>query len=332
VTLGIQLFASRRRGATVKDVLRDLVSTAVLAEKAGYDVVWLAEHHGTDWNLCTDPLTVLAHLAALTNRIRLGAAVVNLSLHHPVRIAEQAALVNVLSGGRLELGIGRGFAPGDYERFGLDHHDSERLFRVHHEKLIELLGVNAETARIPTWLATTGNRHTLDLAVQHGHGVLVATHGSRLAEITEYVHARIPRPRVALTRAVHVAQTRQAAEHEIRPHLSWYVGQLADLQPGVPPPNVEDVVNSFCILGTAQECRRQMDTLRKEYRVTHLVGVFGIGGMDPAATNRALRAVVAKDPGIVRPTNDDLPTGCQLPHERSSARREHAHGPSQPRW
>jgi alkanesulfonate monooxygenase SsuD/methylene tetrahydromethanopterin reductase-like flavin-dependent oxidoreductase (luciferase family) len=88
VSLGIQLFASRRQGATARDVLRDLVDRVVLAEQCGYDVVWLAEHHGTDWNLCTDPLTVLAHLAAATTRIRLGAAVVNLSLHHPVRIAE----------------------------------------------------------------------------------------------------------------------------------------------------------------------------------------------------------------------------------------------------
>ena len=52
MTLGIQLFASRRRGTRANDVLRDLVSTAVLAEQAGYDVVWLAEHHGTDSNLC----------------------------------------------------------------------------------------------------------------------------------------------------------------------------------------------------------------------------------------------------------------------------------------
>jgi hypothetical protein len=120
VTLGVQLFASHRAGGTAQDVLRDLVSTCSPAEQAGYDVVWLAERHGTEWNLCTDPLTVLADLAALTNRIRLGAAVVNISLHHPVRMADQAALVNVLSAGRLELGIGRGFAPRDYERFGLD--------------------------------------------------------------------------------------------------------------------------------------------------------------------------------------------------------------------
>lgn len=192
MSIGVQLFASRRQGATAQDVLRDLVNKAVLAEQCGYDVVWLAEHHGTDWNLCTDPLTVLAHLAAATTRIRLGAAVVNLSLHHPVRIAEQAALVHALSGDRLELGVGRGFAPADYDRFDLDRRDSDRLFRTHHEKLIDLLSDNVETAQIPTWLATTGSTRTLDLAVENGHGLLVAAHGTKLAQIADYVHARAP--------------------------------------------------------------------------------------------------------------------------------------------
>lgn len=209
------------------------------------------------------------------------------------------------SGGRLELGIGRGFAPGDYERFGLHRHDSERLFRVHHEELIELLSGKAETARIPMWLATTGNRHTLDLALQRGHGVLVATHGSRLAKITEYVCARTPRPSVALTRTVHVAATRQAAEREIRPHLPWFVGQLASLRPRVPPPNFQDVLNTFCILGTGQECHLQMDALRKDYGVTDLVGVFGmaawtrqprIGHFEPSSP-RMLSAVSATTDG-----------------------------------
>lgn len=291
MSLGIQLFASRRQGATARDVLHDLVDKAVLAEQCGYDVVWLAEHHDTDWNLCTDPLTVLAHLAAATTRIRLGAAVVNLSLHHPVRIAEQAALVDALSGGRLELGIGRGFAPADYDRFDLDRRDSDRLFRTHHEKLTSLLNSNVETAQIPTWLATTGNQQTLDLAVKHGHGLLVAAHGTKLAQITDYVHGRAPQLRMALARAVHVAASRQAAEREIRPYLSWYIEQLANLQPSAPSPALNDVLGTFCVVGTNQECHRQLHALRVACGLTDLVAVFGIGGMDPATANRALRSL-----------------------------------------
>jgi alkanesulfonate monooxygenase SsuD/methylene tetrahydromethanopterin reductase-like flavin-dependent oxidoreductase (luciferase family) len=84
-------------------------------------------------------------------------------------------LVDALSGGRLELGLGRGFAPADYDRFDLDRRDSNRLFRTHHEKLIDLLGSCMETAKIPIWLATTGSQQTLDLAVKWKSPALVHT-------------------------------------------------------------------------------------------------------------------------------------------------------------
>jgi alkanesulfonate monooxygenase SsuD/methylene tetrahydromethanopterin reductase-like flavin-dependent oxidoreductase (luciferase family) len=161
--------------------------------------------------------------------------------------------------------------------------------------LIDLLNSDVETSQIPTWLATTGSQHTLDLAVKHGHGLLIAAHGSKLAQITDYAHAQAPQLRVALARAVHVAASRQAAEREIRPHLAWYIEQLTRLQPGAPSPTLNDVLNTFCVVGTDQECRRKLHALRVEYRVTDLIGVFGIGGMDPAAANRALRSLAAAE-------------------------------------
>lgn len=100
---------------------------------------------------------------------------------------------------------------------------------------------------------------------------------------------------MALTRAVHVAASKQAAEHEIRPHLSWYIEQLGSLQPGAPSPKLDDVLNTFCILGTGQGCDRRLRALRMAYRVTDLVGVFGIGGMDVATTNRALQALTVAE-------------------------------------
>jgi hypothetical protein len=106
---------------------------------------------------------------------------------------------------------------------------------------------------------------------------------------------------VALTRAVHVAASKQVAEREIRPHLSWYIEQLASLQPGAPSPKLDDVLNTFCILGTGQQCRQQLHALRMEYRVSDLVGVFGIGGTDPAAANRALRSLAEIERRHVEP-------------------------------
>jgi len=74
---------------------------------------------GSDTGLL-EPLTALTYLAAVTDRVRLGTAVSVLPLHHPVRFAETAATVDHLSGGRLDLGIGRGYQPGEFRGFGVD--------------------------------------------------------------------------------------------------------------------------------------------------------------------------------------------------------------------
>ena len=82
--------------------------------------MWLTEHHFSRHGIVSDSLMVLAHLAARTSSVRLGTAVSVLPLHHPVRLAEAAATVDQLSGGRLDLGIGRGYQPGEFRGFGVD--------------------------------------------------------------------------------------------------------------------------------------------------------------------------------------------------------------------
>ena len=90
------------------------------ADELGFDSVWLTEHHFSRHGLVSDSLMVLAHLAARTSHVRLGTAVSVLPLHHPVRFAEAVATVDQLSRGRLDLGIGRGYQPGEFRGFGLD--------------------------------------------------------------------------------------------------------------------------------------------------------------------------------------------------------------------
>ncbi|HVW31289.1 MAG TPA: LLM class flavin-dependent oxidoreductase, partial [Acidimicrobiia bacterium] len=99
-----------------------------LAEELGFHSAWVAEHHFTDYGLVPNTLQYLAAAAALTERIRLGAAVVVTPLHNPIRIAEEAAFVDVLSGGRLELGMGRGYQPKEYGAFGMSMEESRARF------------------------------------------------------------------------------------------------------------------------------------------------------------------------------------------------------------
>jgi len=94
------------------------------AESLGYHSVWIAEHHFNDYGLCPVPPILAAFIAARTTTLRLGMGVSLLPLHHPVDLAEQLAVLDVVSGGRLDVGIGRGGTLQDYQTFQSDRADA----------------------------------------------------------------------------------------------------------------------------------------------------------------------------------------------------------------
>lgn len=98
----------------------EMLNLIVYGETLGFDVAWLAEiHFGGAFSLLSAPLMVVPAIAARTQRIRIGTAVSLLPLHHPLSFAEQAATADLLSGGRLECGVGRGSIPTQFHGFGV---------------------------------------------------------------------------------------------------------------------------------------------------------------------------------------------------------------------
>jgi alkanesulfonate monooxygenase SsuD/methylene tetrahydromethanopterin reductase-like flavin-dependent oxidoreductase (luciferase family) len=94
------------------------------AESLGYHSVWIAEHHFNDYGLCPAPPVLASFVAARTTALRLGMGVSLLPLHHPVELAEQLAVLDVVSGGRLDVGIGRGGTLQDYQTFKSERGDT----------------------------------------------------------------------------------------------------------------------------------------------------------------------------------------------------------------
>jgi alkanesulfonate monooxygenase SsuD/methylene tetrahydromethanopterin reductase-like flavin-dependent oxidoreductase (luciferase family) len=94
------------------------------AEPLGYHSVWIAEHHFNDYGLCPAPPVLAAYVAARTTALRLGMGVSLLPLHHPVDLAESLAVLDVVSGGRLDVGLGRGGTLQDYQTFQSDRADA----------------------------------------------------------------------------------------------------------------------------------------------------------------------------------------------------------------
>ena len=111
-------------------ILEETLSEARLADELGVDALWLAEHHFDGICAYVDPVSFSAALAVATRRCKIGFAVVQTSLHHPVRLAEQLSLIDHLSKGRLIVGLGRGTAYNiyDYQGYGFDHREAQERF------------------------------------------------------------------------------------------------------------------------------------------------------------------------------------------------------------
>lgn len=131
------------------------------AERLGLDAVWFTEHHGLADGYLPQPLVLAAAVAARTTRVRLGTAVVVAPLRHPRHIAEEATLVDVISNGRLELGLGAGFARSEYEAFGVDIATRFRATDAAALEVARLLTSSEVTPRsvqdpVPLWLGYQG--------------------------------------------------------------------------------------------------------------------------------------------------------------------------------
>ena len=150
--LGVATFADLASGASPQERMRQLVEEAELADQLGLDVFAVGEHHRPDF-LVSAPAVVLAALAMRTERIRLSSAVTVLSSDDPVRVFQEFAEVDLLSGGRAEVMAGRGSFIESFPLFGYDLDDYDELYA---EKLDLLLRIR-ENARV-TWPAGTARR------------------------------------------------------------------------------------------------------------------------------------------------------------------------------
>jgi len=127
VRFGNFLFPDCRDPARDGTVIDETLAEARLSDELGVDVIWLGEHHFDGICAYVDPISFAAALATATRRSTIGFAVIQTSLHHPIRLAEQLALIDNLTKGRLIVGLGRGTAYNiyDYQGFGIDHGEAE---------------------------------------------------------------------------------------------------------------------------------------------------------------------------------------------------------------
>jgi alkanesulfonate monooxygenase SsuD/methylene tetrahydromethanopterin reductase-like flavin-dependent oxidoreductase (luciferase family) len=231
------------------DAIDAQVAEACFAETAGFDGIWLTEHNFTGESVYCDPIPFASVVAARTTRIRIGFAVVQLALRHPIRLATELALLDHLSGGRLDIGVGHGTNYNEYEfiGFGLRSDDSrERMAEtldvmvrawtesplVHQGKfyqlrLPELRPRTRQRPHPPIWRAVSSG-NALRECGRLGAPILMARIPTdRIAErlalyetglvesgLDPAVQRRL-REQAAVWRFVHVAESQDRAEDEL---------------------------------------------------------------------------------------------------------------------
>jgi alkanesulfonate monooxygenase SsuD/methylene tetrahydromethanopterin reductase-like flavin-dependent oxidoreductase (luciferase family) len=156
--------------------LRTALERIRYAEEVGVDEVWLTEHHGFPDEYLSQPLTFAAAIAATTTRIGIGTGVLLAPLREAADVAEQAALVDVLSGGRLQLGLGAGYRRAEFELFGRDKRTRYERLEEHLVTIRRLWAERLVTPapvqeRLPIWVGAMGPR-TARMAGRLGEGLL----------------------------------------------------------------------------------------------------------------------------------------------------------------
>lgn len=253
MTAAIRLgFMTHNEGAgDPRRIYADTLALFAAADQSGFDVAWVAQHHfKSHAGRLPSPFPFLAAAAQRTRRIRLGTAVVILPLEEPLRVAEDAAVVDALSDGRLELGFGTGGDPDEFDAFGraleTRHAQTSAAFELLSRALHgEPLGQRKQRLEPPAptlagrlWQGVMSVPSAQSVAGR-GAGLMLARSAFRLGQTTDelqlplveaYLGAwsgRSASPRIAVSRSIYPAADRRTALADLRTDILSYVAGLA---------------------------------------------------------------------------------------------------------
>jgi alkanal monooxygenase alpha chain len=253
VKAGIFLTTAQMPGTPESEVFSRALHYASEAEALGYEQAWILEHHFTAYGLCPSAIVLASHLLGRTHHLEVGTAISIIALDHPVRIAEQVAMLDHLSGGRFLLGIGRGMFTKDFDVFGVDmsktldivkewvdvfEHAWDGLPFSYEGQFVQFPEINVRptpsTALRPpvhvvctsadtiSWAARLGLPMILNYRIEDDQKVQQLQ--AYAAEAEEHGHdpASIHH---ALSMVAAVADSQKEAETLIRPGLEWWIDQ-----------------------------------------------------------------------------------------------------------
>jgi natural product biosynthesis luciferase-like monooxygenase protein len=310
----------------VNDFYQRILQLLEDSERLGFDAAWANEHHFHPYGgMIPFPPVLLGALAARTSRIRLGTSVALLPLHHPLELAEAYAMLDQISGGRLDLGVGRGFVQYDYATFGVPVEEGQARVeetlevmlkawqrqpfshhgRFFHFENVSVLPAPMQRPHPPVWIACTSNPEGFAWAGRQGFNLLTVVHVRPLEKLAESVRiyrdaaaeaghdpARLE---VSTHFQVYCREHRDEAVREGCAAIRRY-GELnaaARLQGSATlasrdrdPPEELIAMGRACI-GTPDDCAAILAQARDVLGLTEVDCTFYFGGIDYAKARRS---------------------------------------------
>lgn len=245
----LQFFSWPQRRNSLQTVYERAMQRIDVMDNSGYDAVWLAEHHFTDYSVCPSVHIMGMHIANKTKNIRIGTAVSLAGMYHPLRLAEEVALLDVLTEGRVNWGAGRGFDPTEFRTFGIPPEDSKKRFQEAvdivlaawtNERLtwksdtwdfedVEVLPKPHQRPHPPVWVATS-SPDSLQWAAERGYTAMLGPHADFadiaahrnyfMKALAENGHSTEDRE-IPMARLIAVADTDAEAEQIARRGAQW---------------------------------------------------------------------------------------------------------------
>ena len=242
-------------GSDPKQVYDDITEEFVLGEELGFKSAWIAEHHFTRYGLGAAPNVLASNIVAKTSTLRIGSAVLVSPLHLPARLAEEIATLDVLSGGRIDVGFGRGAASSEYNVANVPSGESQQRFQEsitmiqglwstrnytfegEHYKITNanIVPQPVQTPHPPIYIAATRTQATQDFVAGSGHPLLVGV-VLDTADALALCHTMVDLAtskgqnmkigQIPFFRYFYVAETEERARTDSKPALDWNLDMI----------------------------------------------------------------------------------------------------------
>ncbi len=315
-----------------KELYSEMLDEISTADQMGFDSAWLTEHHFLNDGYCPSSLVTAAAIAARTKKIRIGTGVLLMPLHDPVRIAEDAAVVDLISGGRLILGLGLGYRPEEFAGFGRSL--KERKGRMeesieilnkswmdgpfdHNGKYYKLENINVTPKPvqrpIPIWIGAF-TEPAIRRAARIGAPLYVPAIG--VIPIIKYLfdmhssllkeYGRNPDDfEKPLVREIYISdqksdkiweKIKENVTYTAKGYASWgsMVDRKGNLLSDPTDPILYDIARDQSIIGTPEECIDTIKRYQEELPIDNLICRFKFPGISHEDAMRSMRLFTEK--------------------------------------